>query len=178
MEDTELQSLGCEDPLEKEMATHSSIFVWKIPWTEEPGKLQFKGLRKYQTWLSDWTTKISNRSVILKKISVIISFSSKTFHNKFLSKWKLPSCVWVFVTPIDCMSMGFSRQLSWGGFPFPPPGDLHNPGTEPTSPTSPAPSGWFFTTEPPEKPRQSVEDNKWEKVINKMGTFKTESLFE
>ena len=34
-----VRSLGCEDPLEKEMATHSSIHAWKIPWTEEPGGL-------------------------------------------------------------------------------------------------------------------------------------------
>ena len=36
-----VQSLGWEDPLEKEMATHSSILAWRIPWTEEPGGLQF-----------------------------------------------------------------------------------------------------------------------------------------
>ena len=39
-----VQSLGQEDPLEKEMATHSNILVWKIPWTEEPGRLQYMGL--------------------------------------------------------------------------------------------------------------------------------------
>ena len=38
--ETQIQSLGQEDPLEKEMATHSSILAWKIPWTEEPGRLQ------------------------------------------------------------------------------------------------------------------------------------------
>ena len=37
MQETWVQSLGWEDPLEKEMATHSSILAWKIPWTEEPG---------------------------------------------------------------------------------------------------------------------------------------------
>ena len=36
MQETQVQSLGCEDPLEKGMATHSSILAWKIPWTEEP----------------------------------------------------------------------------------------------------------------------------------------------
>ena len=40
MEETQVQSLGGEDPLEKEMANHSSILDWKIPWTEEPGGLQ------------------------------------------------------------------------------------------------------------------------------------------
>ena len=40
MQDTQVQSLGGEDPLEKEMATHSSILAWKIPWTEKPGGLR------------------------------------------------------------------------------------------------------------------------------------------
>ena len=40
MQETWLRSLGQEDPLEKEMATHSSILAWRIPWTEEPGRLQ------------------------------------------------------------------------------------------------------------------------------------------
>ena len=40
MQGTQVQSLGQEDPLEEGMATHSSILAWKIPWTEEPGKLQ------------------------------------------------------------------------------------------------------------------------------------------
>ena len=43
-----LGSLSQEDPLEEEMATHSSIFAWKIPWTEEPGGLQFMGSQKSQ----------------------------------------------------------------------------------------------------------------------------------
>ena len=38
------RDLGQEDPLEKEMATHVSILAWRIPWTEEPGRLQFMGL--------------------------------------------------------------------------------------------------------------------------------------
>ena len=41
-----VQSLGREDPLEKEMATHSSILAWKIPWTEKFGGLQFMGLQR------------------------------------------------------------------------------------------------------------------------------------
>ena len=43
MRETQVQSLGQKDPLEKEMATHSSTLAWKIPWTEEPGRLQFMG---------------------------------------------------------------------------------------------------------------------------------------
>ena len=44
--ETQVLSLGQEDPLEKEMATHSSILAWKIPWTEEPGRLQSMGSQR------------------------------------------------------------------------------------------------------------------------------------
>ena len=47
--ETWVQSLGCEDPLEKETATHSSSLAWKIPWTEEPSRLQSKGVTKSRT---------------------------------------------------------------------------------------------------------------------------------
>ena len=49
MRETRVQSLDWEDPLEKEMAAHSSIPAWKIPWTEEPGRLQSHGVAKSQT---------------------------------------------------------------------------------------------------------------------------------
>ena len=55
-QDTRVQCLGQEDPLEEEMATHSSILAWRIPWTEEPGRLQSMGLQKSWTWFSDSTT--------------------------------------------------------------------------------------------------------------------------
>ena len=47
--ETQIQSLGWEDPLEKEMATHSSILVWKFPWTEEPGRLSSWGHKESDT---------------------------------------------------------------------------------------------------------------------------------
>ena len=46
VQETWVQSLGGEDPLEKEMVTHSSTLAWKIPWTEEPGRLQSMGLQR------------------------------------------------------------------------------------------------------------------------------------
>ena len=49
MWETEVRSLGREDPLEKEVATHSSTLAWKIPWTEEPGKLQSMGRKELDT---------------------------------------------------------------------------------------------------------------------------------
>ena len=49
MWETWIQSLGLEDPLEKEMATHSSILAWRITWTEEPGRLQSIGYKESDT---------------------------------------------------------------------------------------------------------------------------------
>ena len=59
MLERQVWSLGWEDPLEKEMAAHSSILAWEIPWTEEPGG-QSMGSQKSQTRLSDETTDNSN----------------------------------------------------------------------------------------------------------------------
>ena len=49
VQETQVRSLGREDPLEKEMATHSSILAWRIPWTEEPGGLQSTGRQESDT---------------------------------------------------------------------------------------------------------------------------------
>ena len=61
MQKTWVQSLGWEDPLEKEMATHSSIFAQDIPWTEEPGELQSMGLS--WTQLSNKTTTTTTMNI-------------------------------------------------------------------------------------------------------------------
>ena len=58
MQETQVRSLGQEDPLEKEMATHSSALAWKISWTEESGRLQSMGSQS-QTRLSDFTFTFS-----------------------------------------------------------------------------------------------------------------------
>ena len=58
MQETWVRSLGREDPLEEGMATHSSILAWKIPWTEEPGRLY-----------SPWSPKELGMTVILKEFS-------------------------------------------------------------------------------------------------------------
>ena len=55
MKETWVRSLG-QDPLEKEMATHSSIPAWKIPWTEQPGGLEFMGLQRGHDWATNMFT--------------------------------------------------------------------------------------------------------------------------
>ena len=64
MQETRVQSLGWEDPLEKEMATHSSTLAWRIPWTEEPGRLQSMGSQRVR---HDWVTSLIH-SLILHDI--------------------------------------------------------------------------------------------------------------
>ena len=54
MQETQIQSLGQEDPLEEGMATHSSILVWRIPWAEEPGELLSMGSKRVGHDWSDW----------------------------------------------------------------------------------------------------------------------------
>ena len=85
MQETLVPSLGCEDPLEKGMAIHSSILAWRIPWTEEPGRLQSM---ESQRAGHDWVTEHEGKEglVVSKKKKVIISiqkiitaFSSREF---------------------------------------------------------------------------------------------------
>ena len=60
MQETWVQSLGGEDPLEKEIATHSSILAWRIPWMEEPGGLQSTGSQRVR---HDWATSLTHEDL-------------------------------------------------------------------------------------------------------------------
>ena len=65
MRETRVRSLGQEDPLEKEIATHSSTLAWKIPWMEEPDRLQSTGLQRVR---HDWATSLSSELLNLKGV--------------------------------------------------------------------------------------------------------------
>jgi len=67
MQETQVQSLGQEDPLEKGMATHSNILAWKIPWTEKPD-----GLQSIVSKELDTTKRLSTLTVSLEKIPRIL----------------------------------------------------------------------------------------------------------
>ena len=73
MQEMQVRSLEKEDPLEKEMATHSSILAWRIPGTGEPGGLQSMGLQKSWTQLSDYKTTIT----MISKYQQILAVSQK-----------------------------------------------------------------------------------------------------
>ena len=101
-------------------------------------------------------SKPNNRNIIKQK--------------QYFNKFNVLSCVQLFAilwtedhqAPL---SMGFSRQEYWSGLPFPPPGDLSDPGIEPTSPASPSVAGRFFTTEPPWKRNKFNKDFKMTIII-------------
>ena len=131
MRETWVQSLGQEDPLEKEMATHSSTLAWKIPWTEKPGRLQSMGSQRVG---HDW-------SDLAAAVLPIGSFSRVYVWINYIMcvHALLLRCVRLFVTPWTIAYkappfMGFFRQEWWSGFPFPSPGDLPDPRIETRSP--------------------------------------------
>ena len=73
MWETWVQSLGWEDPLEKEMATHSSILAWKISWTQEPGGLQFMGSQRVgDNWATNTCLLIYLLQESLGKVSTVL----------------------------------------------------------------------------------------------------------
>ena len=101
--------LGQEDPLEEEMTIHSSILVWRIPWTGQPGGLQSMGLHS-QTQLS------MNNSV---------HYSNKHMRACALScfsNFQLFATLWTVACQAP-LSRGFCRQKYWSGLSFPLPGE-------------------------------------------------------
>ena len=105
MRETWVQSLGREDPLEEEMATHSSTVTWKIPWMEEPGGLQSVGSTKSQTRLSNFTPcvgyieyeivfqKSHEREVTQRKIFMKGPQKQRRGHGSAVKEHVRPTCV-------------------------------------------------------------------------------------
>ena len=76
MQETRVWSLGWEDPLEKEMATHPSILVWKVPWTEKSGRLQSMGSLRVR---HDWTAKQQQGYLTPESINQALLFHIPSF---------------------------------------------------------------------------------------------------
>ena len=86
MQETRVQCLGQKDPLEKEMATHSSILAWRIPWTEEPGGLQYKWSKKSRMWLSDSTAAATiTHTDVCKMYLLIVNEKSSLYFDNLVS---------------------------------------------------------------------------------------------
>ena len=96
MQETQVQSLDQEDPLEEEMATHSSILVWRIPWTEEAGRLQSTGSQRFRhDWSVKQTTPTYKMSIKVTRILVTITHLENSFflHLFLIEGWFLYSIV-------------------------------------------------------------------------------------
>ena len=84
--ETRVQFLGQEDPLEKEMATHSSTLAWKIPWTEEPGRIQSMRLQRVRR---DWATSLLTLRVTRLILSLFLPWYS--WKRNPTPPWSLPA---------------------------------------------------------------------------------------
>ena len=80
MQETWVWSLGWEDPLEKEMATHSSILAWRIPWAEKSGRLQSMGLQRVG---HDWATNTYSYVPSERPVANIVAASSREGRSSF-----------------------------------------------------------------------------------------------
>ena len=113
MRETQVQSLGREDPLEKEMTTHCSILVWEIPWTEESGGLQSMRLQRVR---HDWVNNIAictctvfillSSSVVPANLNILFMFGESAVYNTELAK----EFIWVF--PLRSENPGLTLWLS------------------------------------------------------------------
>ena len=91
MQETQVQSLGWEDLLEKEMAPHSSILAWKIPWLEEPGRLQSMGSQRVgHNWATSFTHSLTHSFTVQLShpyltTGKMIALTRRTFFGKVMS---------------------------------------------------------------------------------------------
>ena len=116
MRETWVWSLGWEDPLEKEMVTHSSILAWEIPWIEEPGGLQPMGSQRVQ----DWTANTRNIWTEVSELWEVLQVSGPCGYFYLV----VESCL-TLLQPMDCSLPGFSvhgifqaRILEWIAISF------------------------------------------------------------
>ena len=120
MRETWVWSLGREDLLEKEMATHSSILAWRIPWTKETGGLQSTGHKESDTteWLHfhfSLSSAFSKTSLNIWKftVHVLLQPGLENFEHYFTSMWDwVPLCGSLSIL-CHCLSLGLGRKLTF-----------------------------------------------------------------
>ena len=171
MQETWVWFLGREDPLEKEVATHFSILAWRIPWSEEPGRLQSMGSQE-----SDMTEQLStvrthrhiHTHICMCVCIKCTSLDTRTYvcicvcvyiyiYKIYLSRYLVPkrvyvlSCNWLFLAPCTVahqalLPMEFSRQEYQSRVPFPTLGYIPVSRIKHVSLAPPALADRFFTT--------------------------------
>ena len=167
MQEAQVRYLGQEDPLEKEMATHSSTLAWKIPWMKEPGspwgckeshtteRLHFHFHLLHVNLTQTSQNNSMGRGKLLKLLPPLHGLNQPAGCSphmcmcvQSLSHVRLFATLWT-VAHRAPLSMGSPRQEYWSGLPFPSPGDLPDPGIKPGSPPLQADS---LPSESPGKP--------------------------
>ena len=113
MQEMQVQPLSWEDLLEKEMATHSSILTWKIPWMEEPGRLQSMGSQRVGHWVTSLSLSLFFLELFLHWFPVAYWAPTYLGSSSFSV---LSLCLFI-------LFLGFSRQEYWSGLPVPSPVD-------------------------------------------------------
>ena len=106
IQETWIRSLGQDGPLEKRMDTHSSIFAWRIPWTEKPGGLQSHGITKNQTWLTNTHTHMTRKDKMVSFYIIYIILyikANKSFPLHFLASTE----------HVSLRSMGSCFPIRW-----------------------------------------------------------------
>ena len=112
MQEPWVQSLVQEDPLEKGMATHSSILTWRIPWTEEPGRLQStKSQRVGHDWVIDTYTKESEAQDLLFHLQTF------AFVDVFASSHSSSQDRLIRIPQGSSQTLPFQKHLPWSPFP-------------------------------------------------------------
>ena len=131
--ETQVRSLGREDPLEKEMAIHSSTIAWKIPWTEEPGRLHPWGLYKSWIWLSDFTFTFTAKTIafsIWTFIGQVMSLVCNMLSRLVIGFLPRSKCLLICGCSVTvCSDFGAQENLICHCFPFFPDLFAWNDGT-------------------------------------------------
>ena len=132
MQETRVQSLGQEDPLEKEMTTHSSILAWGIPRTEEPGRFGGSCASDADSYLTFCIHGVAKSWTQLRHLILSLSLSWEVLvgwmHESSVSQSRPTLCDPMVCSLPGPSLHGFSRHKYWSGLPCPPPGECSNPG--------------------------------------------------
>ena len=115
--ETRVRCLDQEDPLEKEMATHSSILAWKIPLTEEPGRLQFMGLQRVG---HNWVSEVNGTELANKNYTMYLPVGACAHPVKPRKSTCLPLACNQHIQQFKLSpnSLCMNIRIEWGGIPF------------------------------------------------------------
>ena len=108
MRETRVRFLGWESPLEKEMAIHSSTLAWKIPWTEEPNRLQYMGLQRVG---HDWVTSLAYYEWMNESLNNVLPLALCFYHSFSIIRKPFPASSFSYPNQLDDIISWYSNEL-------------------------------------------------------------------